>query len=121
MADKTFGSHGWTPERLGPQKGKTFLITGGNAGAGFEATRILLGEGAKVVMLNRSAERSEAAVAKLKEEFGAGAEVSFVRMDLADLDSVREAADGGLGDRSPHRRPHLQRGHRAGPHADAHC
>ena len=92
MADTTFGPRGWTPERLGSQNGKTFLITGGNAGAGFEATRILLGKGAKVVMLNRSAERSRAAVAKLKEEFGAGAEVSFVRMDLAELDSVRNAA-----------------------------
>lgn len=92
MADTTFGPEGWTPERMGPQQGKTFLITGGNAGAGFEATRILLGKGAKVVMLNRSAERSEAAVAKLKEEFGADAELSFVRMDLAVLDSVRTAA-----------------------------
>ena len=92
MADTTFGPRGWTPELLGPQNGKTFLITGGNAGAGFEATRILLGKGAKVVMLNRSAERSEAALSKLQEEFGAGAEVSFVRMDLAELDSVRKAA-----------------------------
>ena len=92
MADTSFGARGWTPERLGSQNGKTFLITGGNAGAGFEATRILLGSGAKVVMLNRSAERSKAAVAELKEEFGAGADVSFVRMDLAELDSVREAA-----------------------------
>ena len=92
MADTTFGPQGWTPEQLGPQDGRTYLITGGNAGAGFEATRILLHEGARVVMLNRSAERSEAAVAKLKEEFGAGAEVSFVRMDLSVLDSVRQAA-----------------------------
>ncbi len=92
MADTTFGPRGWTPERLGPQNGKTHLITGGNAGAGFEATRILLRKGAKVVMLNRSAERSEAAVAKLKEEFGADADVSFVRMDLASLASVRTAA-----------------------------
>ncbi|MFQ1702132.1 SDR family NAD(P)-dependent oxidoreductase [Loktanella agnita] len=43
-------------------------------------------------MLNRSAERSTAAIAALKEEFGAGADVSFVRMELADLASVREAA-----------------------------
>ena len=92
MADTTFGPQGWTPEQLGPQDGRTYLITGGNAGAGFEATRILLRKGARVVMLNRSAERSEAAVAKLKEEFGAGAEVSFVRMDLSVLDSVRQAA-----------------------------
>ena len=92
MADTTFGPRGWTPELLGPQNGKTFLITGGNAGAGFEATRILLGKGARVVMLNRSAERSEAALSKLQQELGAGAEVSFVRMDLAELDSVRKAA-----------------------------
>jgi NAD(P)-dependent dehydrogenase (short-subunit alcohol dehydrogenase family) len=92
MADTTFGPRGWTPERLDTQEGKTFLITGGNGGVGFEATRILLGKGAKVVMLNRSAERSEAAVAKLKDEFGTGAEVSFVRMDLAELDSVCDAA-----------------------------
>ena len=91
-AHTTFGPQGWTPEQLGPQDGRTYLITGGNAGAGFEATRILLREGARVVMLNRSVERSEAAVAKLKEEFGAGAEVSFVRMDLSVLDSVRQAA-----------------------------
>ena len=92
MADTTYGPQGWTPEQLGPQDGRTYLITGGNAGAGFEATRLLLSRGAGVVMLNRSVERSEAAVAKLKEEFGAGAEVSFVRMDLSVLDSVRQAA-----------------------------
>ena len=92
MADTTFGPQGWTPDRLGPQAGKTYLITGANTGAGFEATRILLGKGATVVMLNRSAEKSTAAIAKLKEEFGADAEVSFVRMDLAVLDSVRQAS-----------------------------
>ncbi len=92
MADETFGPQGWTPERLGTQRGKTFLITGGNAGAGFEAARILLAKDAKVVMLNRSIERSEAAVAQLRQEFGTEAEVSFVRMDLAALDSVRHAA-----------------------------
>lgn len=92
MADTTFGPQGWTPERLGDQHGKTYLITGANAGAGFQAARVLLGKGAEVVMLNRSVEKSTAAVATLKEELGAGAEVSFVRMDLAALDSVRDAA-----------------------------
>ncbi len=92
MADTTFGPQGWTPERLGSLVGKTFVITGANAGAGFQAARTLLAKGAKVVMLNRSAEKSHAAIADLKEEFGAGAEVSFIRMDLASLASVREAA-----------------------------
>ncbi|WP_114963792.1 SDR family oxidoreductase [Tritonibacter mobilis] len=92
MADTTFGPKGWTPERLGDLGGKTYLVTGGNAGAGFQATRILLTKGAKVVMLNRSAERSRAAVATLRAEFGPQAEVDFIRMDLSDLSSVREAS-----------------------------
>ncbi len=87
-----FGPKGWTPERLGSLVGKTYVITGANAGAGFQAARTLLTKSAKVVMLNRSAEKSTAAIAKLKEEFGAGADVSFVRMDLAALASVREVA-----------------------------
>lgn len=93
MADTTFGPKGWTPERLGDQSGKTYIITGANAGAGFQAARILLKKNAKVVMLNRSAKKSEAAIVDLKQEFGAKADVSFIRMDLSVLDSVREAAE----------------------------
>ncbi|MEO1222450.1 MAG: SDR family oxidoreductase, partial [Pseudomonadota bacterium] len=92
MKKNPFGSKGWTPERLGSLAGKAYMITGANAGAGFQASRILLSKGAKVVMLNRSATKSAAAVKELQEEFGAGADVSFVRMDLADLASVRDAA-----------------------------
>ncbi|WP_417269442.1 hypothetical protein [Celeribacter sp.] len=36
MADTTFGPKGWTPERLGDLSGKTYIITGANAGAGFQ-------------------------------------------------------------------------------------
>ncbi|WP_166823934.1 SDR family oxidoreductase [Thalassoroseus pseudoceratinae] len=90
--EKQFGPKGWTPERLGNLKGKTYLITGANSGAGFQAARTLLRKDARVVMLNRSAEKSQAAIAELKKELGAGAEVSFILMDLASLASVREAA-----------------------------
>lgn len=93
MSTKTFGPKGWTPENLGDQSGKTFVITGTTAGAGFQATRTLLAKGARVVMLNRSDEKSAAAVKELKAEFGADAQVSFVRMDLADLASVHAAAE----------------------------
>lgn len=91
--DRAFGPKGWTPDRIDSLAGKTVVITGGNAGAGFEASRILLTKGAKVVMLNRNTEKSIAAVEKLKHEFGEDADVSFVRMDLADLSTVREAAE----------------------------
>ncbi len=96
MTDTTFGPKGWTPQRLGNQSGKTYIITGANAGAGFQAARILLKKNAKVVMLNRSAVKSEAAIAELKQEFGTEADVSFVRMDLSVLDSVRKAAEDVL-------------------------
>lgn len=92
MTDKTFDPNGWTPDRIDSLAGKTFVITGGNAGAGFQASRILLAKGAKVVMLNRNPEKSTAAVEKLKQEFGPAVDVGFVRMDLASLSSVREAA-----------------------------
>jgi len=89
---KQLGLKSWTPDQLGSLAGKTYVITGANAGAGFEATRVLLSKGAKVVMMNRNAERSTAAIATLKQEFGSDAEVTFIRMNLAVLDSVREAA-----------------------------
>ena len=84
---------GWTPDHLDSLEGKTYLITGATAGAGYEATRILLSKGAKVVMLNRSAEKSADAVSRLKQEFGTDADVSSVRMELADLASVRAAGE----------------------------
>ncbi len=87
-----FGRAGWTPERVGSLDGKTFVITGANSGVGFEATRSLLAKGAAVVMLNRSAEKSADAHQELKREFGQDAAVSVIIMDLAKLDSVRQAA-----------------------------
>lgn len=92
MSNNRFGPKGWTPEKIDSLAGKTYLITGANSGTGFEASRIFLSKGARVVMLNRNPEKSKAAIAKLQEEFGSDAAVSFVRMDLSVLDSVREAA-----------------------------
>ena len=94
MAKKNqFGKQGWTPERLGDLSGKTYLITGANSGTGFEASRILLSRGAKVVMLNRNPKKSEDAIAALKEKLDNNADVSFIKMDLAEQASVRLAAE----------------------------
>lgn len=87
-----FGSKGWTPELIGSIAGKTYVITGANTGAGFQASRILLAKGAKVVMLNRNPSKSEVAIKKLKQELGNQIEVSFITIDLAELASVRKAA-----------------------------
>lgn len=88
-----FGPKGWTPERLGSLEGKTYVITGANAGTGFEAARIFASKGARVVMLNRNPDKSTKAIEALKTELGAEVDVTFIKTDLAVLQSVREAAE----------------------------
>lgn len=93
ISKKESGRGGWTPGRLGSLIGKTYLITGANSGTGFEASKILLSKGAKVVMLNRNPQKSAEAITALKQKIGSNAEVSFILMDLAELASIRKAAD----------------------------
>ena len=92
MSTNNFRKQGWTPDRIGSLNGKTYLITGTTSGTGFEASRILLSKGAKVVMLNRNAKKSEEVIATLKKEIGNDIDVSFILMDLAEQASVRNAA-----------------------------
>ena len=87
-----FGKKGWTPERIGNLNGKTFVITGTTSGTGKEAARILLSKGAKVMMLNRNASRSEEVIAAHKKELGDHVDASFIHLDLAEQASVRKAA-----------------------------
>lgn len=88
-----FGKQGWTPDRIKEIRGKTFLITGTTSGTGFEAAKILLSKGAKVVMLNRNVKKSENTIAALKQALGNKIEVSNIRMDLAEQASVKKAAE----------------------------
>jgi NAD(P)-dependent dehydrogenase (short-subunit alcohol dehydrogenase family) len=68
---------------------KTAIITGGNAGLGFEAARVLGREGWHVVIACRDAGRGEAAASQLRAE---GASVEVRLLDLASLASVRRFA-----------------------------
>ena len=86
-----FGEKGWTPEHLGLQEGKTYVITGANSGAGFEATKLLVSKGAKIVMLTRDPKKARSAINEIKEEFS-NAEILYIHLDLASLSSVRKAA-----------------------------
>ncbi len=88
-----FGKKGWTPDRIDSLKGKTIVITGTTSGTGFEASKILLSKGAKVVMLNRNPQKSANVIAQLKQELGNDIDVSSVKMDLGSLPSVRQAAE----------------------------
>ncbi len=86
-----FGPKGWTPERIGSLKGKTYLITGASSGTGFEAAKILASKGGKVVMLNRNPKKSEDCIAAIRQELGSKADVSYIRIDLGEQASVKTA------------------------------
>jgi len=92
MKTNQFGKKGWTPERIGDLSGKTYIITGTTSGTGFEAAKILLSKGAKVVMLNRNPKKSEDTIAILKHELGNTIKVSSIQMDLAQQNSVKKGA-----------------------------
>lgn len=92
MNTKEFGKQGWTPDRVGNLNGKTFVITGTTSGTGFEAARILLSKGAKVVMLNRNLKKVEDTIEALKQKLGNNIDVLNIQMDLAEQASVRKAA-----------------------------
>jgi len=92
MRTNQFGKQGWTPDRIENLNGKTYVITGTTSGTGFEAARILLTKGAKVVMLNRNLTKSEASTVTLKQELGNDIDVSTIHMDLSEQTSVKKAA-----------------------------
>ncbi len=65
------------------------LVTGGNKGIGLEIARQLAQAGLRVVIGARGSQRGEAAVAGLARE---GLEACCLRLDLADRDTLTQAA-----------------------------
>ncbi len=82
----------WTAANIPSQKGKTILITGANSGLGLEASKVLSGKGAHVVMTARNLEKGETAVAEVKRKYP-DADVDLMRLDLADFDSIRKFSE----------------------------
>jgi NAD(P)-dependent dehydrogenase (short-subunit alcohol dehydrogenase family) len=82
----------WTEGSVPGQEGRTVVITGGNTGLGFEAARVLAQAGATLVLACRDPARAAAAAARIRVT-APRARVDLVRLDLASLASVREAAD----------------------------
>ena len=82
------------------QAGKLIVVTGANSGTGKEAARRLAQAGAHVVLAVRTIAKGEQA----REEILAaqpGAQLDVRRINLADLASVREFADGLIADGVP--------------------
>lgn len=86
----TFGA-----KDVGDQTGKVFLITGANAGIGYELAKSLYASGATIYMAGRDERRMLESIARIKEAAAAPtnpATLKFLYLDLADLTSVKRAA-----------------------------
>ncbi|TKW57146.1 putative oxidoreductase [Colletotrichum tanaceti] len=85
----------FTEEHVGPQNGRVFIVTGGNAGVGFELVKMLYATGATIYMASRSEERAEKAIEKITSaasKLENPGSVKFLHLDLNDLDTVKSAA-----------------------------
>ena len=88
----------WTEADVPAQRGRTAVITGANTGLGFETARVLAARGAQVVLACRDLGQAKEAAVRILSGSPAAAEVvpadlHAVRLDLASLASVREAAE----------------------------
>jgi NAD(P)-dependent dehydrogenase (short-subunit alcohol dehydrogenase family) len=81
---------GFTETDVSDQSGKCFIVTGANAGVGFELARVLAAQGARVLMGCRERDRAEAALARIRR-LTPNADLAWLPLDLGDIGSVRAA------------------------------
>ena len=81
----------WTAADLPSFAGRSVIVTGANSGLGLVTARELARVGAQVVLACRNTDKGAAAAATMPGD------VEVRRLDLQDLSSVREFADGVTG------------------------
>ena len=85
-------SEHWTTSDIPDMSGKVVIVTGANSGIGYETARVLARKGASVVMACRNLEKANSAASEITLG-DPDAVLDIIRLDLADLDSVRSFAD----------------------------
>jgi NAD(P)-dependent dehydrogenase (short-subunit alcohol dehydrogenase family) len=82
----------WTGADIPDQSGRTVLITGANSGLGLRSAEALASAGAHVLLGCRNQEKGAKALAEVRA-VASGPDPELVALDLADLGSVRAAAE----------------------------
>lgn len=75
------------------QQGHTAIVTGANTGIGFEIARMLAAKGARVLLACRDGDKAAEAISRIEGGREQGGEAEYLHLDLANLASVREAAE----------------------------
>jgi NAD(P)-dependent dehydrogenase (short-subunit alcohol dehydrogenase family) len=86
----------WGAADVGDLTGRVALVTGANSGIGYETAKVLADHGAHVVLACRNEEKGRRARDKLESELDRSS-LELLPLDLADLVSVRRAAEVVLG------------------------
>jgi len=81
----------WDADSLPDMRGRRAMVTGANSGIGLEAAVGLARAGSTVYLACRNPERAEEACRRCQERVP-GSDVKVLRLDLGDLESVRDAA-----------------------------
>jgi len=82
----------WTSDDVPDLSGRTFVVTGGNSGIGYEAARVLARRGGRVVLACRDPGKAKAALDAIASESRSAA-AEALPLDLASLASVRAFAE----------------------------
>ncbi|RYP83763.1 hypothetical protein DL769_001295 [Monosporascus sp. CRB-8-3] len=83
----------FTEKDLPQLRGKVYLITGANSGLGKELAQLLYSKNAKVYIASRSEAKALQAMDAIKQaEPNSSGELDFIRLDLADLSTIKASA-----------------------------
>lgn len=74
------------------QSGKCFVVTGANTGIGYEIANVLAARGARVLLGCRDEYKANDAISRIRQDTPF-ADLSHLELDLADLASIRAAAN----------------------------
>ena len=81
----------WTMNNVGSLSSKTIIVTGANAGLGYQTALALAKKDATVIMACRNVNKAEAAKEQILKEAPNG-KLEIIKLDLSDLKSVRAFA-----------------------------
>jgi NAD(P)-dependent dehydrogenase (short-subunit alcohol dehydrogenase family) len=82
----------WTKNNIPDQAGKTVIVTGANAGIGYETALALYEAGAHVILACRNQQNADATLSKLKEHGGKGS-LDTGLLDLSSFAAVKQFAE----------------------------